>query len=54
MNQNLLDHIDRSLKNKPAPIRKESKADVIMKKMFDDPKPRVNGEGRPATIVESE
>jgi hypothetical protein len=54
MNQNLLDHIDRALKNKPAPIRKESKADVIMKKMFDEPELRVTGEERPATIVESE
>ena len=54
MNQNLLDHIDRSLKNKPAPIRKESKADVIMKRMFDDPKLRLTAEKRPATIVESE
>jgi hypothetical protein len=54
MNQNLLDHIDRSLKNKPAPIRRESKADRIMKKMFDYPIPRVNIDGRPATIVENE
>lgn len=54
MNQNLLDHIDRSLKNKPAPIRKESKADRIMKKMFDDPRQHVNVEEKPATIVESE
>ena len=34
MNQNLLDHIVRSLKNKPPRIRKESKADIVMKKMF--------------------
>lgn len=34
MNQNLLDHIDKTLRNKPAQIRRESKADRIMKKMF--------------------
>jgi hypothetical protein len=31
---NPLNPIDRSLKNKPAPIRRESKADIVMKKMF--------------------
>jgi integrase len=35
-------------------IRKESKADIIMKRMFDDPKLHVNIEGRSTTIVESE
>jgi hypothetical protein len=54
MNQELLDHIDSTLRNKTLPVKKKSKADIVMQKMFDEPKPRVNIEGRPATIVESE
>ncbi len=54
MNQNLLDHIDSTLRNKTLPVKKKSKADIVMQKMFEDPKPRVNIGGRSATIVENE
>lgn len=49
----LLDHVDRSLKIKPAHNRKESKTDRIMKKMFDEPGRRVTGEKQRTTSVES-
>ena len=50
MNQNLLDHIDRSLKNKPAPIRQESKADIVMKRMFGPPQPKIDSERLPGVL----
>jgi hypothetical protein len=37
MNQELLDHIDSTLRNKTLPVKKKSKADIVMQKMFDDP-----------------
>jgi hypothetical protein len=36
MNQELLDHIDSTLRNKTLPVKKKSKADIVMQKMFDD------------------
>ena len=54
MNQNLLDHIDSTLRNKTLPVKKKSKADIVMQKMFDGPRPPVTDEKRTATIVESE
>jgi hypothetical protein len=53
MNQNLLDHIDSTLRNKTLPVKKKSKADIVMQKMFDEPELRATSEGKPATIVES-
>lgn len=54
MNQNLLDHIDSTLRNKTLPVKKKSKADIVMQKMFDVPNPRVKVEEKSTTIVESE
>ncbi len=53
MNQDLLDHIDSTLRNKTLPVKKKSKADIVMQKMFVNPKLHVNVEEKPATIVES-
>jgi hypothetical protein len=44
MNQNLLDHIDSTLRNKTLPVKKKSKADIVMQKMFDAPQPKVSAE----------
>jgi len=54
MNQNLLDHIDSTLRNKTLPVKKKSKADIVMQKMFEYTKPLVTTEVMPAAIVESE
>lgn len=54
MEQNTLDQIDRSLKHKPAPVRKESKADRIMKRLFDDRNSGVTIEGNHNTIVDND
>jgi hypothetical protein len=39
--------MDRTLKNKPAQIRKESKADIVMKRMFGTPQPKTDADRLP-------
>ena len=48
MNQNLLDHIDSELRNKTLPVKKKSKADIVMQKMFEPPLMRKYLEARTA------
>ena len=47
MQQQLLDHIERSHTNKPAPVKRMTRSEIIMLKMFGPIQPKSNPEERP-------